>query len=170
MSPVVHFHTLLSYNCHFFIFLLLYKLHGGDHVLLHVWSITHTQSCPFYCFLCPRRLHLFLGNYPKPELSHGQSCMWWSGIESMSSFIFMLMTFTDDAWVPSPFLLLLAVLGLGCCAGFSLAVASRRLTAINGFSCLGARAECSNFSSCSTWFLGAKAQAQGVWSTGLVAL
>ena len=41
----------------------------------------------------------------------------------------------------------------------------------NGFSCLGARAlECLNFSSCSTWFLGAKAQAQGVWSTGLVAL
>lgn len=80
MSPVVHFHTLLSYNCHFFIFLLLYKLHRGEHVLLHIWSITHTQSCPFYCFLCPRRLHLFLGNYPKPELSHGQGCMWWSGI------------------------------------------------------------------------------------------
>lgn len=96
MSPVVHFHTLLSYNCHFFIFLLLYKLHGGDHVLLHVWSITHTQSCPFYCFLCLRRLHLFLGNYPKPELSHGQGCMWWSGIESMSSFIFMLMTFWQN--------------------------------------------------------------------------
>ena len=74
------------------------------------------------------------------------------------------------------FIYLLAVLGLRCCPGFSLVVASGGHSSLKGrgFSCFGSWA-LRLFSNCGTWaqylqLLNPRVQAQYLWFTGLAAL